>query len=151
MIVMPDVYCAPMRSRSDDLGLGATVDRARRLGLCGFGQRVRNRGEAERLPRRVGRFAEVEDGSFVWTREPDGPYWLGRIHEAYFYDDDQTPAALDLFRVRPCRWLPQPVLESDVPAAVIATFERGGRNFQRTRSGAVGPQTARIWQQRVDG
>jgi hypothetical protein len=151
MIAMPDVYRAPMRSRSDDIDLGATVDRARRLGVCGFGQRVRNRGEAERLARRVGRFAEAEDGSFVWTRDADGLYWLGRIHGPYFYDDDETAAAVDLVHVRPCRWLREPVLEYDVPAAVIATFGRGGRNFQQTRGGAVGPQTARIWQARVDG
>lgn len=145
---MPDVYRAPMRSRSDEIDFGATVDRARRLGLCGFGDCVRDGGEEERLARRVARFADVADGSFVWTRDADGLYWLGRIDGPYFYDDDQAAAAVDLVHVRPCRWLPEPMLESDVPAAVIATFGRGGRNFQQTHDSTVGPDTERIWTER---
>lgn len=145
---MPDVYRAPMRSRSDEIDLGATVERARRLGLCGLGQRVRNLGERERLARRIARFAEVGEGSFVWTRDADGLYWLGRIDGPYFYDDDAAALAVDLVHVRPCRWLLEPVLESDVPTAVVATFGRGGRNFQQTHGDAVNTQTARIWHQR---
>ncbi|MGX9789613.1 GAF domain-containing protein [Mycobacterium sp. MMS18-G62] len=147
---MPDVYRAPMRSRSDAIDPGATVDRARRVGLCGFGERVRDRGEQERPARRVGRFADVDDGSFVWTRDADGLYWLGRVEGPYYYDDAAAASAVDLVHVRPCRWLPRPVLESEVPAAVIATFGRGGCNFQQIHGGAVGPQTARIWQARVN-
>jgi hypothetical protein len=150
MIAMPDVYRAPMRSRTDDIDLQATVERARRLCLCGFGQRVRDRGEEERLARRVARFTAVDDGSFVWTRDADGLYWLGRIDGPYFYDDDAAAEAVDLVHVRSCRWLPEPVLESDVPAAVVATFGRGGRNFQQTHGDAVGPQTAELWRQRVE-
>ena len=147
---MPDVYRAPMRSRSDDVDVRATIDRARRLGLCGFGQRVRDGGEDERLARRVARFKAIADGSFAWTRDGDGLYWLGRIEGPYFYDRDAEAVAVDLVHVRPCRWLPEPVLESDVPAAVAATFARGGRNFQQTHGDAVGPATARVWRERLD-
>jgi hypothetical protein len=143
MVAVPDVYRAPMRSRSDEIDPGATVDRARRLGLCGFGRRVRDRGEEARLSRRVARFADVDDGSFVWTRDADGLYWLGRIDGPYFYDE--SGAAVDLIHVRPCRWLSKPLLESDVPAAVVATFSRGGRNFQQTHDSTVGLDTERIW------
>jgi hypothetical protein len=149
MVAVPDVYRAPMRSRSDEVDLQATVDRARRLGLCGFGQRVRDRGETERLTRRIDRFAEIPDGSFVWTRDADGLFWLGRIAGAYFYDDEPAAAVVDLVHVRPCRWLSEPVLESDVPPAVIATFGRGGRNFQQTHNPTVGPETERIWNERA--
>ena len=147
---MPEVYRAPMRSRSDDVDLRATLERARRSGVCGFGQRVGDGGEAARLGRRVARFREIDDGSFVWTRDADGLYWLGRIDGPYFYDSDAAAAAVDLVHVRPCRWLPDPVLESQAPAAVIATFGRGGRNFQQTHDSAVGSQTARIWSERMD-
>jgi hypothetical protein len=140
---MPEVYRAPMRSRSDDVDLRATIERARRLGLCGFGQRVVD--DEQRLDRRVARFAAIDDGSYVWTRDTEGLYWLGRIAGPYFYDDDADAAAVDLVHVRPCGWLPEPVLESDAPAAVVATFGRGGRNFQQTHDAAVGRQTARIW------
>ncbi|MBE1551143.1 hypothetical protein GGC64_005203 [Mycobacterium sp. OAS707] len=148
---MPEVFRAPMRSRSDDVDPRATIERARRLGLCGFGQRVRDRGEKERLARRVARFAEIEDGAFVWTRDVDGFYWLGRIEGPYFYDDDADATAVDLVHVRRCRWLPEPALESDAPAAVVATFSRGGRNFQQTHDPDVGPQTARLWEERAGG
>jgi hypothetical protein len=150
MIDMPEVFRAPMRSRSDDVDLRATIERARRLGLCGFGQHVRDRGEKERLARRVARFAEIEDGAFVWTRDVDGFYWLGRIEGPYFYDDDPDATAVDLVHVRRCRWLPEPVLESAAPPAVVATFGRGGRNFQQTHDAAVGPETARLWSERLD-
>jgi hypothetical protein len=149
MVGMPEVYRAPMRSRSDDVDLQATIERARRLGLCGFGQLVRDPGEKARLRRRVARFEAMADGSFVWTRDAEGLYWLGRIEGPYFYDRDAGAAAVDLVHVRPCRWLTEPVLESDVPAAVVTTFGRGGRNFQQTHDSAVGPQTACIWEERL--
>lgn len=124
MSVMVAVYRAPMRSRNDAVDPQAAIDRARRLGLCGFGQYVDRSGEQERLVRRVGRFAELDDGSFVWTRDTDGWFWLGRISGPYSYDGDETAAAVDLVHVRPCEWLSSPMPEQDVPSAVIATFGR---------------------------
>ena len=139
---MPDVYRAPMRSRRDEIDLQSTIDRARALGLVGFG----DAGGDERLARRVERFAVVADGSFVWTRDSDGLFWLGRIDGPLFYDD--AGATVDLVHVRPCRWTTQPVLEPEVPAAVLATFARGGRNFQQTHDANVGEQSAAIWRER---
>jgi hypothetical protein len=143
------VFRAPMRSRKDAIALQATIDRARRLGLCGFGQSVSRSAEQERLVRRVARFAEVDEGSFVWTRDTDGWFWLGRISGPYFYDADKTAAAVDLVHVRPCEWLRLPNLEQDVPAAVIATFRRGGRNFQKIHDPSVDQETQRIWDART--
>lgn len=131
-----------MRSRRDDFDLQPTIDRARAKGLVGFG----DAGADERLGRRVARFADVADGSFVWTRDTDGLFWLGRIDGPLFYDD--AGAAVDLVHVRPCRWTAEPVLEPEVPAAVLATFARGGRNFQQTHDANVGEQTAAIWHAR---
>ncbi|MCV7278404.1 GAF domain-containing protein [Mycolicibacterium flavescens] len=142
---MAQVYRAPMRSRRDDIDPQAALDRALRRGLVGFGD-----AEAgERLARRIDRFAAAPEGSFVWTRDGDGLFWLGRIEGAYFRDDDADAVAVDLVHVRPCRWLPSPVTESVVPAAVLATFGRGGRNFQRTHAADVGPQTERLWATRA--
>lgn len=138
------VYRAPMRSRRDDVDLEATIERARSLGLCGFGGP--QRPADDRLTRRIERFREVEDGSFVWTRDPEGLYWLGRIRGPYFYDTGDDAAAVDLVHVRPTRWLSKPLLEHEVPAAVVATFRRGGRNFQQTHDSAVGADSLRIWQ-----
>ncbi|OBK18078.1 hypothetical protein [Mycobacterium asiaticum] len=142
---MAGVYRAPLRSRSDEVDPRATLEHALRKGLCGFGQRVRTPTERDRLERRAARFAEVLDGSFVWTRDPEGMYWLGRIAGPYFYDDDDDAAAVDLVHVRRCDWLAGPLLEPQVPAAVVATYGRGGRNFQQTHHPSVSQETQRIW------
>ncbi|UMB68210.1 GAF domain-containing protein [Mycobacterium paraterrae] len=145
---MVAVYRAPMRSRNDAVELEATLDRARRLGICGFGQLVSRSSEQERLVRRIDRFAELPDGSFVWTRDTDGLFWLGRVSGAYFYDADQDAMAVDLVHVRPCEWLTTPILEHDAPAAAVATFGRSGRNFQEIHDPSIGEETQRIWQAR---
>lgn len=145
MYLMVAVYRAPMRSRNDAIEPQATIDRARRLGVCGFGQLVSQPGERERLARRVVRFAELDDGSFVWTRDPHGWFWLGRIRGPYRYDAATTAAAVDLVHIRPCEWVSMPILEQDAPAAVVATFRRGGRNFQEIHRLAIGAETQRIW------
>lgn len=139
-----------MRSRTDAVDPQATIDRARRLGVCGFGERVSQPAEEERLVRRVARFAELDDGSFVWTRDTDGSFWLGRISGPYFYDADKAAAAVDLVHVRPCEWLSVPLLEQDVPAAVIATFRRGGRNFQEIHHPSIDVETQTIWVARTN-
>lgn len=148
VIVIPraSVYRAPMRSRSDTVDPRATLERARRIGLCGFGQLVREPGELDRLGHRVARFADVAEGSFVWTRDPDGLFWLGRLTGPYFYDDDDNAAAVDLVHVRNCDWQAEPLLEPEVPAAVVATFRRGGRNFQQTHDPSVSQETQRLWE-----
>jgi hypothetical protein len=106
-----------MRSRRDDVDFGATIEHARTLGLCGFG----------------------DSGS--WTDR------LGRITGSYFHDTDAAAAAVDRVHVRECRWLTQPLLEPNVPAAVVATFNRGGRNFQQTHDATVGAESQRLWEE----
>jgi hypothetical protein len=140
---MVAVYRAPMRSRRDDVDVQDTLDRAMRLGVCGFGGDQHD----ERVARRIRRFADAAVGSLVWTRDAEGLYWLGRIEGPYFHDDDG--AAVDLVHVRQCHWLSTPLVEAEVPAAVVATFGRGGRNFQQTHDARVGPDSERIWNERV--
>ncbi|MCV7154321.1 GAF domain-containing protein [Mycolicibacterium pyrenivorans] len=142
---MTAVYRAPMRSRRDDIDPQGALDRAQALGLCGFG----GHDDPVRLARRIERFAEVADGSFVWTRDVDGLYWLGRLDGAYFYDADGE--SVDLVHVRPCEWRTAPMAESAAPTAVVATFGRGGRNFQRIHDAAVGDESARLWVSSVSG
>ncbi len=137
------VYRAPMRSRRDDVDFGATIERALARGVCGFGGPLTPTDE--RTARRIERFRDVDAGSFAWTRDPDGLYWLGRITGPYFYDSDEAAATVDLVHVRECDWLSTPLHEESVPAAVIATFQRGGRNFQQTHDSSVGAQSQRVW------
>jgi hypothetical protein len=150
MSLMVAVYRAPMRSRNDAVEPQATIDRALRLGSCGFGQSVSQPAEQERLALRVARFAELDEGSFVWTRDTNGWFWLGRISGSYFYDADETAAAVDLVHTRACDWLSTPILEHDVPVAVIATYQRGGRNFQEIHHPSIGKETQTIWDARTN-
>jgi hypothetical protein len=117
-----------MRSRRDDVDPWAAVERALDLGLCGMGAVT-----DERSARRRDRFATVPDGAVVWTRDPDGRYVRGLLSGPL--RDDRSAAAVeaDLVHVRPCRWS-EPVEEHRVPPAVVATYARGGRNFQRIRA-----------------
>lgn len=148
MSLMVAVYRAPMRSREDAVEPQATIDRARRLGVCGFGQLVSRPAEKERLAHRVARFADLDEGSFVWTRDTHGWFWLGRISGDYGYDADEAAAAVDLVHIRPCEWVSMPILEQDVPAAVVATFRRGGRNFQEIHHPSIDVETQTIWDER---
>lgn len=132
---MTAVYRAPMRSRGDDIDWAATIQRAFALGLVGF-------GDIDGTERRVERFADVDDGSFVWSREASGFYRVGRIDGSYRYDEGG--ATVDLVHVRPCTWS-RPVPEHRVPAAVLATFARGGRNFQQTHDTTVGAESQALW------
>jgi hypothetical protein len=134
-----------MRSRDDGIDVGQTIARALRLGVCGFGTL---RVDEDRLAQRIARLVDVPDGSLVWTRDPDRLFWLGRIDGPYRYDTSSAAAKVDLVHVRPCRWGSAPVLEPEVPAAVLATYRRGGRNFQRTNDAAVGTESLRLWNSR---
>jgi hypothetical protein len=138
-VTVTNVYRAPMRSRRDDIDPLLALDRAFALALCGFG----GDDDRERLARRVERFAAVHDGSFVWTRDGDGLYWLGRLRGPYFYDADGE--AVDFVHVRPCQWCDAPVIESRTPPAVVATFGRGGRNFQQIHDARVGEESFELW------
>ncbi len=147
----PQVYRAPMHG---------SVDRALRIGVCGLPgvldppphdlQEAVARTADERAAARLGRFAAVPDGAFVWTRSDHGHH-LGRLDGPWRYDAAATARAVDLVHVRPCRWLPEPVPEDAVPAGTLATFARGGRNFQRTHTPGTAGATAAMWQALAGG
>lgn len=104
----------------------------------------------ERMARRLERFAAAPDGAFVWTRDGDDLLWLGRLEGPWRYGASAAARDVDLVHVRPCRWLTAPVPPIDVPAAVRATFARGGRNWQQIRDVDVAGASAALWD-RVTG
>lgn len=138
------VYRAPMRSRDDEVDLTLAVARAVDLGLVGVGGRLARPPvtledalaatydeHGERPAARLRRFAAVEVGAQVWTRDEDGLFRVGEVTGEWRYDPSAEAWAADLVHVRPCAWAaPADV----VPGAVLATFARGGRNFQRVRA-----------------
>lgn len=154
----PAAFRAPMRSRDDSVPEGAAVERALAEGVCGIGGRLApapstleeavraaDATHGERLARRLERFAAAPDGVFVWTRDVDGMFRLGQLTGPWRYDSDPAAAAVDLVHVRPCRWLPAPIDDADVPAEVRASFARGGRNWQTIRAPGAAPVTAALW------
>jgi hypothetical protein len=150
-----------MRSRRVDVAERAGVERALALGLCGVGGEVHPAPTSlaqalaaadarfgERLARRIERFAAAPVGAFVWTRDVDGLFWLGRIAGGWRYDDAPAAHEVDLVHVRACEWLDLPVEEAKVPPGVLATFARGGLNWQRIHAADAAPLTVRLWEHR---
>jgi hypothetical protein len=147
-----------MRSRRDDVPPESSIRRGLSRGVCGFGGvldvppddldtavRLAADRYGDGLARRIARFADVPDGAFAWTRDTDGLFWLGRLRGPWFYDTDADATAVDLVHVRRCDWQHRPVPPTKAPPAVLATFARGGRNFQRIHDDGVGAASLRIW------
>ena len=145
------VYRAPMRSRSDAVDHAAAVAWALAHGVVAVGRQpgdAASEADVERVRAREDRFCDVADGAFMWTWEIDQGPRLGRVAGPCRTADDDRAAALDLAVLRPCTWIDGPLDPREVPPAVLATFERGGRNFQRVRSPAVEAQTLGTWRAR---
>jgi hypothetical protein len=152
------VVRAPMRARDRDVPAGAGALHGLRHGLVGTGDALdarpatlddavaaTTRAHGEKAARLLRRFAELPEGTFVWTRAADGAYHLGRITGPWSYDDTAAAREVGIHHVRPADWLDRPFGEDEAPPAVIETFARGGRNLQRTRSEAAERRTAEIW------
>ena len=135
-----DVYRAPMRSRRDDVDPRLAVERALEIGLCGMGT-----ADDDRAERRLERFAAAPDGTYVWTRGPDG-FHLGRLTGPCRRDDSEAAIAADLVHVRPCEWIEEPVDPALVPEQVSYAFSRGGRNLQRIGTPGAGEATRATWE-----
>ncbi len=129
------IFRAPMRARELDLPPGAGADVGLAHDLVGIG---------DVAGRAVARFAELPDGTFVWTRSSDGLFHLGRIAGPRA-DGPEAALAVGLRHVRPANWLDRPLREEEVPSAVAATFARGGRNLQRTHDADAERLTAELW------
>ncbi|MDA0179627.1 hypothetical protein OJ997_04910 [Solirubrobacter phytolaccae] len=154
MTIVPavDVFRAPMRARDRELPPGAGAAFGLAHGVVGIGDALaavpasldeavaQQGGKAGRM---LERFASLDDGVFVWTRDADGWFHLGRVCGPWRYDDGAAARAVGIHHVRPAEWLDEPVAPDAVPAAVADTFARGGRNLQRIRG--VEERTLELW------
>jgi hypothetical protein len=97
------IFRAPTRSCVRDAPAGAGAEFAIAHGLVGIGEGVNGRprsiaeailavaqAHGEKTGRMLARFAGLPDGTFVWTRQLDGGYRLGRIGGAWRYDDSSA-------------------------------------------------------------
>ncbi len=137
-------YRAPMRSRLAGVPEHAAVERGLELGRCGIGGRLprtpadlaeavveTERVHGTRSAARLVRFAEVPDGTTVWTCDSAGVHHRGVLAGGWEYDATAAARDADLVHVRPCDWRAVPA--AAVPELVSRSFQRGGRNFQAIR------------------
>ena len=148
-------YRAPMRTLQVDDGTAA--EWAIAAGVVGLDGAVRSPADDlqdvlamvdleldERTARRIRRFTLAPAGSLVWTRDRSGGLHLGRLGGGQRYARDTVARRMGLPHQRDCDWAAGPVPVELVPAAVVETFARGGRNWQQIR--ADGGASARLWE-----
>jgi hypothetical protein len=151
------IYRAPMRARTIDAGRDAGASFGLENDLVGIGdpldqapERLDEAIEAtrvrygEKAARMLRSFAELPEGTLVWTRA-HGLFHLGRISGPWRYEDSSDAREVGIHNVRPADWLDRAFGEDEAPAAVSATFARGGRNFQRTHDAVAERRTAELW------
>jgi hypothetical protein len=137
-----EIYRAPMRARDLDLPPGAGAEFGLAHGVVAIGD------VPERARRR---FAELPDGALVWTRDANLRYRVGRIGGPCRVDDSAAAREVGMRHVRPADWLDLAFTAREAPDAVVKTFGRGGRNFQRTHDEAAERETARLWERASKG
>jgi hypothetical protein len=131
-----------MRARDrDDVPPFAGARHGLERGLVGIG-----RVEGDKGARMLHRFAELPEGTFVWTRTGDHEYRLGRIAGPLREDRSASARAVGIHHVRPATWLDRVFDDHEVPPAVAATFARGGRNLQRTHDDDAERCTEELWE-----
>ena len=74
---------------------------------------------------------DAPDHSLVWTRDPQGIYYLAQLSGAWEYRDASENRELDLNNVRPADIVAVPGAEGGVPGAVVRAFSGPGWAFCR--------------------
>jgi len=149
------VLRAPMRARDrPDVPAGTGAAFGLRHGVVGIGGTLDPppadlddalaRAPTLRARRQLERFADVPEGAFLWTRDPNGHSWLGRVTGPWRYETSAAARACGIHHVRSATWADRPVPDPDVPAAVRRSFDRGGLNLQRIREADV-RSVAALW------
>ncbi len=147
-----------MRARDRDLPAGAGAEHALARGIVGIGDALdpppatlvealaaAASAHGPKAARMLRRFVALPAGTLVWTRTARGAYRLGRIGGPWRYDDSLAARRVGIHHVRPATWLDRPFGEHDVPAAVAATFARGGRNLQRINDESAERSSAELF------
>lgn len=71
---------------------------------------------------------DLNIGDFVWARDKNGKYYLGRIEGDWYYSTDPLHLELDIPNQRACRWL-EIGSEENIPGKIVACF-RPAKTFQ---------------------
>ncbi len=135
------VYRAPLRARHLDVAPGVGAEFGLEHDVVGI-----EAGSSAKELRMAERLATLPDGTFVWTRDTRGAYWVGRIAGRTRREESPAARAVGITWVRDVRWCDRGLDEAEVPPAVVASFARGGRNMQRVHGAGVEQQTEDCWE-----
>lgn len=124
--------------------------------LCRAVERRADWGWGRSAARTLRRFAtEVQPGDFIWTRDTNGNYRLGKFREGpwEYLNPKEYPAvkAVDLQQQRKVRWLKHEFPASEVPGAVIRNFVGRTSSFQRIKSEDARDYTQQVLWPRYSG
>jgi len=94
--------------------------------------------------RRFGEDAQI--GDFIWTRDLQGRFLLGRITGPYRYENSELAKRTDTHQVRDCEWANRALGDLEVPGAVIRGFVGTSTSFSRLRDDGARIYTAWLWE-----
>lgn len=105
-------------------------------------------GWGDRAADTVRRFGEeAAKGDFIWTRDLEGRFRLGRITGDYRYDNSPIAKKLDTHQVRKAKWGRRALGDLEVPGAVVRAFSGISTSFSRIRDPGARTYTAWIWKE----
>lgn len=165
-VELPIIWRTKLRSKKDG------VDHATQVAYCLDGERVGIGWGIEHLPsgsslsavldairsetspgwgkvaawtvRRFGEDAAI--GDFVWTRDLQGRFRLGRISGEYVYENSARAKETDTHQVRAADWAHQPLSDLEVPGAIIRAFSGTSTSFSRMWNEGARMYTAWLWE-----
>ncbi len=162
----PIIWRTKMRSLKPGVDIAGQVDYCLDGGLVGIGwgidelpsgaplaevlaaiRKTEIRGWGAQAASTVRLFGEeAEVGDFVWTRDLQGRFRLGRITGGYRYDNSEKAKATDTHQVRDADWAKQPLSDLEVPGAVIRAFSGTSTSFSRMWNRGARLYTAWLWE-----
>ncbi|MGH2853637.1 MAG: hypothetical protein ACRDLF_05540 [Solirubrobacteraceae bacterium] len=89
---------------------------------------------------------EAAVGDFVWTRDLEGRFRLGRIAGGYRYENSAKAEAMDIHQVRKTDWADQPLGDLEVPVAIIRAFSGTSTSFSRMWDPGARLYTRWLWE-----
>ena len=155
---MSKLFRIHIRPRSGTDDLHATFQHCLEHGLLGVGWRVDEFAQTadweayERAASSVHKslqqpsyiYRNVERGDLVWTRDPDGQYYLARVTSGWEYwtSDDSREKDIDIGNIFRCDF--RKVASDKVPRKVASSFQRG-HSIQKIADASAQEDSWRLW------
>ena len=155
---MSNLFRIHIRPRGGNTDMYATFQYCLANGVLGVGWRVDEINETEKWevyerlaawhdslqqPRYI--YDNVKPGDLVWTRDPDGRYFLARVRSGWEYWT--TPAGremdIDIANVFRCTFHEVPL--DAVPGCVVSSFGFRGRSIQQIHDTSARTYSQHLW------